>query len=253
MIVPRLRRHIWVAAAIATLLPATASAAELRILSAGAAKAVLADAIPLFEKKTGHTVSAQYSPVGPILKRLGDGEQRDVIVLSAETMVEAAEKKLITAGTTEVGRVGVGVAVKEGAPVPDIATSDAFKKTLLAAKSIVFIDPTRGTSGKHFASVLDKLGIADAVKPKLITKDGGFVAEAVAKGEAEIAVHQITEILPVKGVKLVGPLPADLQKVTIYQAAATPKARDPEAAKAFLDFLRTPEVRSIASNKGFME
>jgi molybdate transport system substrate-binding protein len=131
-----------------------ANAAELRILSAGAAKAVIADAIPAFEKATGHKVVIEYSPVGPIMKRLADGEQRDIVVLSEETMTEATSKGW-TAPTNVavVGRVGMGVAVKEGAPVPDIATTEAFKKTLLAAKSIVYIDPTRGTSGKHFATV----------------------------------------------------------------------------------------------------
>jgi len=249
---PITARRVLAVFALIALAAGHAGAAELRILSAGAAKAVLAEAIPAFEKKTGHTVNADYSPVGPILKRLGDGEQRDVIVLSAETMSQAVAKNWAAPGAAEVGRVGMGVAVKEGAPMPDIASAEAFKKTLLAAKSIVFVDPTRATSGKHFASVLEKLGIADTVKAKLIIKDGGYVAEAVAKGEAELAVHQITEILPVKGIKLVGPLPADLQKVTIYQAAATTKARDPAAAKAFLEFLRTPDVRAIAAKKGFM-
>ena len=198
-------------------------------------------------------MSADYSPVGPILKRLGDGEQRDLIVLSAETMSEAAAKNLAAAGTSEVGRVGVGVGVKDGAALPDIATVDAFKRTLLAARSVALVDPERATSGKHFAAVMEKLGIAAEMKPKLVIKQGGYAAEAVAAGDAELVVHQITEILPVKGVKLVGPLPADIQKITIYQAAATPKTRDPAAAKAFLDFLRSPDVRAIAVKKGFIE
>jgi molybdate transport system substrate-binding protein len=240
------------AAALAAALPV--QAAELRILSAGAAKAVIADAIPPFEKASGHKVVIEYMPVGPIMKRLAEGEQRDIVVLSEETMKEAAAKGWTApAGVAEVGRVGMGVAVKEGAPLPDIATTEAFKKTLLAAKSIVYIDPTRGTSGKHFASVLEKLGIAAEMKPKSKTMEGGFVAEAVAKGEAELAVHQITEILPVKGIKLVGPLPPELQKITVYQAAATTKARDAAAAEAFLDNLKTADVRALAVKKGFME
>ena len=147
----------------------------------------------------------------------------------------------------------MGVAVKEGAPRPDIATTEAFKKALLAAKSVAFVDPTRGTSGRHFAAVMEKLGIAAEMKPKSKTLPGGFVAELVAKGEAELAVHQITEILPVKGVVLVGPLPPELQKVTIYQAAATTKARDADAARAFLANLRSAEVRALAARKGFTE
>ncbi len=238
----------------AAFLALPAQAAELRILSAGAAKSVIADTIPDFERRTGHKIVIDYSPVGPILKRLAEGEQRDIVVLSAETMSEAAAKGWAAPATvTEVGRVGMGVAVKEGAPRPDIATAEAFKKTLLAAKSIAYIDPSRGTSGRHFAALLEKLGIAAEVKPKSKTLPGGFVAELVAKGEAELAVHQITEILPVKGVTLVGPLPPELQKVTIYQAAATTKTRDTEAAKAFLANLRSAEVRALAAKKGFTE
>ena len=249
-----MKRIAALCAAAGALLALPADAAELRILSAGAAKAVVADTIPAFEQKTGHKIVIEYMPVGPIMKRLAEGEQRDIVILSAETMSEAAAKGWTTPATvTEVGRVGMGVAVREGAPLPDIATTEAFKKTLLAAKSIVYIDPTRGTSGKHFASVLEKLGIAAEMKPKSKTMAGGFVAEAVAKGEAELAIHQITEILPVKGIKLVGPLPPELQKITIYQAAATTKARDPAAAKAFLDNLKTAEVRALALKKGFME
>lgn len=241
-------------ALICAVAASSAGAAELRILSAGAAKSVVAEAIPPFEQKTGHTVVIEYSPVGPIMKRLADGQQADIVILSAETMSEASEKSWIAAGSvTELGRVGMGVAVREGAPLPDIGTTEAFKKTLLAAKSIVYIDPTRGTSGKHFASVLERLGIAAEMKPKSKTMDGGFVAEAVAKGEAELAVHQITEILPVKGIRLVGPLPPELQKITIYQAAATSKVRDADAAKAFLANLRSPEIRALAARKGFME
>ena len=238
----------------AALFALPAGAAELRILSAGAAKAVIADTIPNFERKTGHTIVIDYTPVGPILKRLAEGEQRDIVVLSAEGMSEAAAKGWTSPATvTEVGRVGMGVAVKEGAPRPDIATTEAFKKTLLAAKSVAYVDPTRGTSGRHFAAVMEKLGIAAEMKPKSRTLPGGFVAELVAKGEAELAVHQITEILPVKGVVLVGPLPPELQKVTIYQAAATAKARDADAARAFLANLRSAEVRALAAKKGFTE
>jgi molybdate transport system substrate-binding protein len=238
----------------AALAAAPAAAAELRILAAGASKSVLGEMIPMFEKKAGARIEVDYVPVGPIMKRLGEGEQRDIVVLSAETMKEAGDKGWVAPATVaEVGRVGMGVAVKDGAPNPDISTVEAFKKTLLAAKSIVYVDPTRGTSGKHFASVLEKLGIAAEMKPKTKIMAGGYVAEAVAKDEAELAIHQITEILPVKGVKLVGPLPAEIQKVTIYQAAATTKARDAAAAKAFLEYLRSPEVRAIAAKKGFME
>jgi molybdate transport system substrate-binding protein len=230
-----------------------AQAAELRILSAGAAKPVIAEVIPAFEKASGHKVVIEYMPVGPIMKRLAEGEQRDIVVLSSETMSEAAQKGWTTAASIAgVGTVGMGVGIKEGAPLPDIRSTEAFKKTLLAAKSVALVDPARATSGKHFASLLETLGIAAEMKQKLIIKQGGYAAEAVAKGEAELVVHQITEILPVKGVKLVGPLPAELQKFTVYQAAATTRVRDAAAAKAFLENLNTAEVQALAVSKGFL-
>jgi molybdate transport system substrate-binding protein len=134
--------------------------------------------------------------------------------------------------------------VREGAPRPDIATPEALKQTLLAAKSLVYVDPARGaTSGIHFASVLQRLGIADTVKSKTILIPTGFAAEVVARGEAEIRVHQISEILPVKGVTLVGPLPRELQKVTIYSGGLAAKAAQPEAARAFLAFLTRPAFK----------
>ena len=128
---------------------------------------------------------------------------------------------------------------------------EALKQTLLAAKSLVYVDPARGaTSGVHFAGVLERLGIADQVKGKTILIPTGFAAEVVAKGEAEICVHQISEILPVKGVTLVGPLPRDLQKVTIYSGGLAARAAQPEAARAFLAFLTRPAFKSKLAAAG---
>src|SRR5437867_10251432 len=139
----------------------------------------------------------------------------------------------------------MGVGVRDGAPKPDISTVDAFKRALLEAKSIVYVDPASGaTSGTHFASVLQKLGIADAVKPKTKLVPGGYPAELVAKGEVELVVHQISEIVPVKGVALVGPLPKDLQKITTYSAGLAARSAVPEAARAFIAFLARPAFKS---------
>jgi molybdate transport system substrate-binding protein len=176
------------------------------------------------------------------------------VILTEEVLLEVAKKGWVAQETaTEVGRVGIGVAVHENAPAPDIATPEALKKTLLDAKSIVYIDPNRGTSGKHFAGVLDRLGIADAIKAKTTLGSGGYVVEPVGRGEIEIGVHQITEILPVKGVKLVGPLPAPLQKETVYVGATTAGSCNSENARAFLAFLRAPETRAMFAHKGFIE
>lgn len=230
-----------------------ARAADLTVMSGGAVKAGLSDVLPGYEKSAGKAIAVEYVPMGPLLKRLGEGAKPDVVVLTAEALAEAEKKGWIAAGTSvEVGRVGVGVAVHESAAAPDISTPEAFKRTLLAAKSIVHINPATGTSGKHLAEVFDRLGIAAEMKAKAKLLEGGYVVEPVGRGEIEIGLHQITEILPVKGIKLVGPLPPALQKVTIYVGAVTTAAAKPDEARKMLAFLRTPEVRAAFAKKGFM-
>lgn len=242
------------ATAACTAMGRHASAAgELTILSGGAAKAGLLAAIPSFEAAAQIKVAADFAPMGRLTKSLGDGVAPDIIVVTEEVLAEIATKGwLLPETATLVGRVGVGVAVNEAAPSPDIATADAFKATLLKAKSIVMIDPNTGTSGKHLAKVFADLGIAEALKPKLTFGAGGYVVEPVGKGEIELGLHQITEILPVKGVKLVGPLPPPLQKVTTYVALLGAKAKDPIAARKFLDHLKSNDVRISLAKVGFM-
>jgi molybdate transport system substrate-binding protein len=143
------------------------------------------------------------------------------------------------------------VAVKAGAAVPDIGTVDALKRTLLAAKSVAYIDPKGGgSSGIYFDALLDRLGIGDQIRPRARLKPGGYVAELVANGDAEIAVHQISEIVPVKGVVLAGPLPAEVQSFTIYSAGIGSAAREPGAAKALVDRLTGAAATSVLTMKG---
>lgn len=229
------------------------AAAEISVLSGGAAKAGLLAAIPSFEATAKVKVVADFAPMGRLTKSLGDGAAPDIIVVTEEVLSELAAKSWLLPDTaTLVGRVGIGVAVNETAPSPDISTADAFKATLLKAKSIVMIDPATGTSGKHLAKVFADLGIADDLKPKLKFLGGGYVVEPVGKGEIELGLHQITEILPVKGVKLVGPLPPPLQKVTTYIAALGAKAKDAATARKFLEHLKSAEVRASLAKVGFM-
>ena len=191
---------------------------------------------------------------GPLLKALGEGRATDIVVVTEDVIADARAKGFIVPGTeTEIGRVGIGVCVHESAPLPDISTAEALKATLLAAKSIVYIDPKIGTSGKHLAGVFSKLGIADQIAAKAKLGTGGLVTEPVGRGEIEIGLHQITEILPVKGAKLVGPLPAPLQKVTVYIGAVSTKAKNPEAARRFLAAMRTAPVRAAFAKRGYME
>jgi molybdate transport system substrate-binding protein len=143
----------------------------------------------------------------------------------------------------------IGAAVKQGAPVPDIGTVEAFKQALLKARSIVYVDPATGaTSGTHFAKMLDRMGIAAEMKPKTHLKPGGYVVEMVATGEAEIGIHQISEILPVKGVRLVGPIPAEVNLVSTYLGVLVDGASP--AAKAFLDFAVSAEAHKIVEHGG---
>src|SRR5262245_14185852 len=146
----------------------------------------------------------------------------------------------------------MGVAVRAGAPKPDISTPEALKRTLLAAKSIVYTDPAlRSPSGVHFARVLERLGIAEEMKPKSKLHDGTtFNAELVARGEIEIAVQQISEILPVQGVELAGPLPGDLQLTTVYAAGIGTAAKEPAVAKEFIKFLLSPSAAAVINAKG---
>jgi molybdate transport system substrate-binding protein len=147
--------------------------------------------------------------------------------------------------------VGIGVAVKEGAAAPDISTVDAFKRMLATAKSVAYIDPNSGgSSGIYFDKLLDRLGVGDQVRPKAKLKWGGYVAELVASGEAEIGVHQISEIVSVKGVVLVGPLPAEIQNATVYSAGIGAGAKDVPAAKALIEFLAGPASAAILRAKG---
>jgi molybdate transport system substrate-binding protein len=238
----------WAAALLLTTWAGAgrATAAEINVLSAGAVRSVVSTVSETFSKETGHSVKGTFGTVGVVRQKLTAGEPADVVIATDVAINELVQQGAVVPGTrTDIARAGVGVGVREGAPRPDISTTEAFKQTLLSAKSLVYVDPAQGaTSGIHFASVLQRLGIADAVKSKTLLWPGGYAAEAVADGRAEVVVHQISEILPVKGVTLVGPLPKDLQKVTIYSASIAAKAASPEAARAFLNFLTSPPIKA---------
>ena len=229
-----------------------AVAAEILVLSGGAAQSPLTAAVPAFESRSGHKVNFTFAPAGEIAKRVAAGEIYDLLILPAEN-IEAYEKqgKVVPASRAPLGKVGIGVAVNERAPSPDISTPEAFKQALLAAKSVVYIDPARGTSGKHFAGVLQQLGIAEQVNAKATLGSGGYVVAPVGRGEIELGVHQITEILPVPGVKLVGPLPPALQKWTTYTAVMMPGAKSPDAARALIAYLTSRDALAAFEPKGF--
>lgn len=230
-----------------------AHANEIKAVSGGAFKQVLTALIEQYEKESGNTVEVTYQTVGQHLQLIRGGrEEFDVAVLTPEAIdALSKEDKVVTGSRTDLAKVGVGVMVKAGAPLPDISTVDAFKRTLLAAKSVAYIDPKAGgSSGIYVGKLLEQLGIADAVNAKAKLIQGGEVATHVADGEAEIGIHQISEILPVKGVTLVGPLPAKIQNFTVYSAGVGTSAKDGATAAAFVKFLSGPHALPIVEAKG---
>jgi molybdate transport system substrate-binding protein len=230
----------------------SSSAAEVKVLTAGAFKQVVLAVVPEFEKQTGHKVTVDNDTVGGLTKKIEGGETFDVVVLTPAAVDDLTKKGKIADGTKAMlARVGVGVMVKAGAPVPDVSTVDAFKRALLDAKSVSYIDPASGgSSGIYVANLLQKLGIADQIKPKEKLKKGGYVADLIKSGEAELGIHQISEIVPVKEVTLVGPLPAEIQNYTTYAAGVGTAAKDSEAAKALIKVLSGPVAAAVLKEKG---
>ena len=240
-------------ALLATLVPLAAHAAEVTVLSGGAVKSAFTAAAQSWESKSGNKVQATFAPAGEMRERIAKGEAPDVLVVPQENLAEYEKAGVVDMSTRrDLGAVAMGAAVKAGAPKPDISTPEALKRTLQQAKSVTYMDPKRGTSGKHFdEAVLPQLGIRDEVRAKTVFGEGGFIAEKVAKGEAEIVFHQVTEMLPVQGITILGPLPAALQKTTVYSGVVTKKAKHPKEAQAMLEYLTSAEGRKAFLDRGF--
>lgn len=235
--------------ALVMLLPLSVLAQDLRVLSGGAAKSLVD---PLAASFPGGKVEVQYQPMGKLTDSLAassqGGAKVDLVIVTQEVLPRLEKEGQTKRGAKPIARVGIGVAVNEKAPSPDIATVDAFKQTLLAAQSVVYIDPKVGTSGKHVAEVLSRLGIAEQVNAKAKLGQGGYIVEPVGRGEIELGIHQISEILPVKGVKLVGELPRELQKYTLYVAAPVSESR---LVPEFIDHLTGPEAGKRLAQAGY--
>jgi molybdate transport system substrate-binding protein len=243
----------FAAALAATLFALPCASADITVLSGGAVKSAFTAATDAYAAKGGDKVKAEFAPAGDMKKKLAAGDAFDVVVMPVENLPELEKAGLIDLTTKrDLGAVAMGAAVREGAPKPDISTSAALKKTLGEVKTLTYMDPTRGTSGKHFDEVvLPKLGIRDQVRAKATLGEGGFIAEKVARGEVEIAFHQMTEMLPVKGVTVIGPLPPELQKTTVYAGVVMKKAANPDAARKLLDYLVSAEGRKAFLDRGF--
>jgi len=231
--------------ALLMLLPVSVLAQDLRVLSGGAAKSLVD---PLAASFPGGKVAVQYQPMGKLTESLAQGAKVDLVVVTEEVLPRLEREGRVKRGAKPIARVGIGVAVNDKAPVPDISTVEAFKQTLLAAKSIVYIDPKVGTSGKHVAEVLNRLGISQEIEKKARLGQGGYIVEPVGRGEIELGIHQISEILPVKGVKLAGELPRELQKYTVYVAVPLTESRP---VLELIDHLTGPEARKRLAQAGY--
>jgi molybdate transport system substrate-binding protein len=219
----------------------------IKILSGGAMRTLMLEVVPLFERATGHKAEIEFALTSALIRKIEAGAAFDVALLPRPELDELGRAGKVASGSTaDVTRSTVGLCVRAGAPKPDIATVEAFKRVLIGARSISYSD---GPSGAYIAVLLARLGIADAMKPKT-SLTSRPVAELVAAGEAEIGLQQIVAILPVKGAELVGPLPSELQNVIIYSVGLSVSAQENAAARALMRFLAAPEVVALIRVKG---
>jgi molybdate transport system substrate-binding protein len=238
----------------ATIGSSAAGAAEIRVISAGAVRALIADMIDDYSKQTGNRFDFTTGPTGLLREIIATGQHADLIIAAAPLMGELEQTgKMSPHSRTDLGRVGLGLAVREGAPTPDIATPQALKETLLKATSIAYTDPKLGgTSVIHLMKLAERFGITDAVVKKGVLASGGDDAtEKVAHGQAEITVTLISEIVPIKGARLVGPLPGDTQLWTVYASAIPASSKEPAAARAFIAHLTSAAMAPRWKTGGF--
>ena len=228
------------------------AAAEIKVLTAGAFKPVVTAIAADFEKQTGHKLVIDNDTAGALVKRINGGETFDLVVLTPGALEPLAKDGKVVSGSVQrLAKVAIGVAVKRGAPLPDISSVDAFKSALLAARAVAYIDPAAGgSSGIYLSQWFEKAGIADRIKPKAVLVPGGLVAQRLVNDQADLAIHQISEILAVPGAQLVGPIPAEIQNYTVYAGAISGNARDAEAARALLAALASAKTREVLKDKG---
>ncbi len=232
----------------------TAAAADLKLLTAGAFKPAALELVPAFEKRTGHRVTIENDTAGNLGKRVGAGEYFDVVVMPPAVLGPYLGNRIVESSAKALARVGIGVAVRQGAPVPDISTVDAWKQSLLAARAIAYTDPAAGGSaGIYLANLFEKMGIAAELKPKTVLVKGGYSAEKVVTGEAEIAMQPASELLAVPGAMLVGPIPLEVQHYLLYSGGVSVASRNRAAADELLLMLADPRNLSILKKKGLDE
>jgi molybdate transport system substrate-binding protein len=236
-----------IAGSVLALLASGAQAAEIKVLASTAVKTTLEELAPQFEKATGSKVDITFAPATVLKVKIDEGAAFDVAILAAAVTDSLAGSGKIEMPAATIAHSGIGVAIRKGAPKPDITTTAAFKQTLLNAKSIGFTGA--GATGAYLKTLFEKLGIADDLKPKLRSLQGA-AGEAAASGEVEIGMTQISEILPYTGAELVGPLPPDIQSYTYFSAVTSSSSKEADAAKAFIKFLAAPSALAVIKGKG---
>lgn len=227
----------------------SARADEVRLMTANALKEPLQELASGFERSTGHTVTLIGGGTEGIAKRIAGGEAVDVVIVAAPNIDRLiADGKLLAGTRTDIARVGIGVAVRSGLPRPDVSSADAVKRAVLAAKSVAY---SSGPSGFYLAELFKRMGIADEIKGKVKQPESGVqVGELVARGEADLGFQQVSELVHVKGIDYLGPLPAEIQTITTYSAALAPGARSPDASRALVKYLTAPDAAPVLRKAG---
>jgi molybdate transport system substrate-binding protein len=231
------------------ILAGTASAADIKVMASAAIKEAYLELVPQFEKSTEHKVTTTWAGTVDMMKRLTGGEVFDLVIMAGPSIDELVKQGKIVAGSrVDLAKSGVGVAVRAGAPKPDNTTSAGLKRAMLAAKSIAY---STGPSGVYIASLFQRMGIADAVKDKIkIGQPGTPIGEIIARGEAEIGFQQVSELLPVAGIDYIGPLPPDIQQITVFASGIHSAATQADAGKALVKFLTSPQAAPVIKKKG---
>jgi molybdate transport system substrate-binding protein len=236
---------------------APANAAEIRVLCAGSLKLALDQLLPNFQKSSGDTVTIDYGTAGAIAGRIQKGELADVAIVSRSQLeMLEGQGKVAQGSRVNIASVGVGVAIRKGAPKPDLSSVDAFKRALISARSVGYVNPALGSSsGIYVAAMLERLGIAQDLKSKikLVTVGGDIdgVFEGVANGEIEMQIGQVSEIAIAPGVDLAGSLPNEIQNLTFLAAGVVAASKAPAPANAFIAFIASPTAAAVLKAKGF--
>ena len=222
---------------------------EIKVLSSIATREAYLELVPQFERASGHSVSTTWSGTTAIMQRMAAGERYDLVMISSSELEELTRQGKIVAGSrADLAKSGIGIAVRAGAPRPDVSSSAALKQALLAAKTVGY---TSGPSGVYMASLIERMGIAAEVKPKHRTvPSGGTVGTIVASGDAEIGFQQVSELVHIPGIDYIGPLPADVQCITVFSCGLQTGAPQPDAAKALVAFLATPAAVAVMQKHG---